>query len=170
MMESVLRSERQARRSLNLRSSRKWKVMNPAVKNDLGEPVGYLLVPGENAVPQAAPDSWIAKRAGFLYAHLWVTPYDPSQFHAAGDYPNQGRGNEGLPRWVAADRPLEGRDVVLWYTMGVTHIPRPEEWPVMPVHRAGFQLKPSGFFARNPALDVPRPAADDAARPDANDR
>ncbi|MGH2822160.1 MAG: hypothetical protein ACRDLY_03885, partial [Thermoleophilaceae bacterium] len=41
------------------------------------------------------------------------------------------------------------------YTFGVTHNPRPEEWPVMPSHRAGFLLQPDGFFARNPALDVP---------------
>jgi Cu2+-containing amine oxidase len=36
--------------------------------------------------------------------------------------------------------------------MGVTHIPSPEEWPLMPVHRAGFKLVPAGFFARNPAM------------------
>jgi primary-amine oxidase len=41
--------------------------------------------------------------------------------------------------------------------MGVTHIPRPEEWPVMVCHKAGFKLMPSGFFVRNPALDVPKP-------------
>ena len=44
---------------------------------------------------------------------------------------------------------------LLWYTLGVTHLPRAEEWPVMPVHKAGFQLLPAGFFDRNPALDVP---------------
>jgi Cu2+-containing amine oxidase len=27
---------------------------------------------------------------------------------------------------------------------------------VMPVHKAGFRLVPVGFFARNPALDVPK--------------
>jgi primary-amine oxidase len=62
-----------------------------------------------------------------------------------------------LPRWIKGNRPLENQDVVLWYSMGVTHIPRPEDWPVMAVHRAGFKLVPSGFFARNPALDVPKP-------------
>ena len=46
--------------------------------------------------------------------------------------------------------------MVLWYTMGVTHIPRPEEWPVMPVTHVGFKMIPGGFFTRNPALDVPR--------------
>jgi primary-amine oxidase len=29
----------------------------------------------------------------------------------------------------------------------------------MPVDRCGFTLKPSGFFDRNPALDVPAPAS-----------
>ena len=46
--------------------------------------------------------------------------------------------------------------MVLWYTMGLTHIPRPEEWPVMTVQHAGFKLVPNSFFARNPALDVPK--------------
>ena len=61
-----------------------------------------------------------------------------------------------MPKWTRANRSLEDEDVVLWYTMGVTHIPRLEEWPVMPVHHAGFKLMPCGFFASNPALDVPK--------------
>ena len=63
---------------------------------------------------------------------------------------------QGMPRWTQANRAVENQDLVLWYTLGVTHIPRPEEWPVMTCHRAGFKLMPSGFFTRNPALDVPK--------------
>ena len=48
---------------------------------------------------------------------------------------------------------------MLWYTLGVTHIPRPEEWPIMVSHRTGFSLLPAGFFARNPSLDLPPTAA-----------
>ncbi len=44
---------------------------------------------------------------------------------------------------------------MLWYSMNHHHVPRPEDWPVMPVARIGFELKPWGFFDRNPALDVP---------------
>src|SRR3981081_2310463 len=120
---------------MNLGAGRKWKVINPGKKNALGESVGFLLVPGENAVPYASPSSWIRKRAGFLNAHLWVTAYAPGQQYAAGTYVNQNKGGEGLPKWVQANRSLDNRDVVLWYTLGVTHIPRPEEWPVMSVHR-----------------------------------
>jgi primary-amine oxidase len=44
---------------------------------------------------------------------------------------------------------------VLWYTFGHTHIPRPEDYPVMPAAYIGFLLKPYGFFEANPANDLP---------------
>jgi primary-amine oxidase len=106
----------------------------------------------------ADPSSSVARRAVFASKNLWVTRYSPDELHAAGDYPNQHPGGDGLPRWTSADRSLEQEDVVLWHTFAVTHDPRPEDWPVMPVEYAGFSLKPAGFFARNPALDVPPPA------------
>jgi primary-amine oxidase len=56
---------------------------------------------------------------------------------------------------VAADRPIDGEDIVVWHTFGTTHFPRTEDWPVMPVDHTGFTLKPVGFFDRNPTLDVP---------------
>lgn len=154
--ETVLSSERDAQRRINSESARAWRVMNPALKNSLGQHPSYILVPGANAVPYIAPGSPVRQRARFVDYHLWVTRYKASERYAAGDYPNQGAGAEGLPRWVANDDPIENEDVVLWYTMGITHIPRPEEWPVMPASHIGFKLVPAGFFTRNPALDVPR--------------
>ena len=155
MKETPLRTERQAQRSLNLASSRRWMVENASAKNALDHPTGYALLPGENAEPFAAADSWVRKRAGFLNAHVWVTPYNAAEMYAGGDYPNQSRGGDGLIKWTAANRSVDSQDIVLWYTMGITHNPRPEDWPVMPVHAAGFRLIPWGFFARNPALDLP---------------
>jgi primary-amine oxidase len=155
MQETALRTEKAAQRQLNLQSSRRWIVESSSAHNPLGHPTGYALLPGENSVPFALPDSWVRKRAGFLNAHVWVTPYNAAERYAAGDYPNQSKGGDGLPKWTAADRSVDGRDVVLWYTMGITHNPRPEDWPVMPVYEAGFKLVPWGFFAKNPALDLP---------------
>ena len=79
-----------------------------------------------------------------------MTAYADSERFAAGDYPNQSIGGDGLVKWIAANRSLVGGDVVLWYTLGVTHNPRPEDWPVMPSHTAGFRLVPIGFFTSNP--------------------
>jgi primary-amine oxidase len=135
--------------------ARSWRIANPNVLNRLGEPVAYRLVPGGGPVLLADEESECGRRAGFARYHLWVTRYSPDERHAAGEYPNQHPGGDGLPTWIAQDRPLENDDVVLWHTLGCTHLPRPEDWPVMPVERLGFMLKPDGFFDRNPALDVP---------------
>jgi len=153
--ETTLRTEHEAERSLDLASSRRWIVESTSAKNALGHPTGYALLPGENSVPFAQPDSWVRKRAGFLNAHVWVTPYNAAERYAAGDYPNQSKGGDGLVKWTAANRSVDGKDVVLWYTMGITHNPRPEDWPVMPVYEAGFKLVPWGFFASNPVMDLP---------------
>lgn len=163
MTDTLLRTERAARRLLDLGASRRWRVINPGQRNALGQPTGYTLLPGENIAPLALPDAWIRKRGAFVDAHLWVTRENPEELHAAGDFPNQSRGGDGLPAFAGDDQSLDRQDVVLWYTMGTTHIPRPEDWPVMPVHRMGFKLVPTGFFGRNPALDVP-PVANRAGK------
>ena len=151
---TLLAAESEARCDVEPATNRYWKVVNPDVKNAMEQPVGYKLVPGNAPRLLADPESKVAKRAAFATHNLWVTAFDPSELSAAGDYPNQHPGGDGLPRYMAADRPLENTDVVLWYSFGVTHIPIPEHWPVMPVEYAGFTLHPAGFFDRNPALDV----------------
>jgi primary-amine oxidase len=148
-------SELAAAADLNVATSRTWRIVNPSVKNATGESVGYRFLPGDNASPLASPSAWWRKRAGFVNHHVWVTPYREAERYAAGDFPNQSVGGDGLPRWIQDDRPIENRDVVFWYTFGHTHIPRPEDYPVMPATYLGFLLKPSGFFSANPANDVP---------------
>jgi primary-amine oxidase len=100
-------------------------------------------------------DSDLLRRAGFVRAPLWVSSYDPTQLFAAGRYPFQ-NGSKGLSDWVADHQPVADADVVVWYTMGFTHIPRAEEWPVMSPYRLTFRLLPSGFFARNPMMNGAR--------------
>jgi primary-amine oxidase len=150
-----LLTEKQAMANLNLETARTWKIVNPSVKNAVGQPVGYKFFPGDNAVPLASPNAWWRKRAGFVNHHVWVTPYREEERYAAGDYPNQSTGGDGLPKWTVADRPIANTDVVFWYTFGHTHIPRPEDYPVMPTAYIGFLLKPNGFFDENPGNDVP---------------
>lgn len=150
-----LLTEKQAMANLSLETARTWKIVNPSVKNAMGQPVGYKFFPGDNAVPLASPNAWWRKRAGFVNHHVWVTPYREEEKYAAGDYPNQSMGGDGLPKWAAADRPIVNTDVVFWYTFGHTHVPRPEDYPVMPTAYIGFLLKPNGFFDENPGNDVP---------------
>jgi primary-amine oxidase len=154
---TLLASESAAQRVVDPLAARYWTVVNQSVRNELGQPVAYKLVPGHNILPLAGKGSQTLRRAGFACRHLWVTAYDPAERYAAGDYPNQRPDNDGLPVYSQADRPLDNTDLVVWYSFGAHHIVRPEDWPVMPVTSVGFHLKPIGFFNGNPALDLPRP-------------
>ena len=153
---TVLEREGDAARLADASSSRTWRIVNRERRNHVDEPVGYTLVPSSNPVLLARPGTSVAKRAVFATRHLWVTRYDPTERYAGGEYPNQHAGGAGLPAFRAADRDLVDQDIVVWHTFGSTHIPRPEDWPVMPVEHAGFILRPVNFFDRNPALDLPR--------------
>ncbi|WP_375424433.1 primary-amine oxidase [uncultured Friedmanniella sp.] len=157
-----LRTESEGRQDYSWESQRAWKVVNPHVRNGLGTPVAYKLVPGSAIPTFFDPASPVFGRAQVVGHTLWVTPQDPDERWPAGEFVTQSRPGEGLPVWTAANRGIEDTDVVLWYTFGIHHIPRPEDWPVMPVDIVSFWLKPVGFFDRNPALDV-APAAEHCA-------
>ena len=150
-----LTTESGAARTANASRGRTWRVLSTEHANRFGRPVAYTLYPEAAPVLLADPSSSVAARAGFATHHLWVTRYDPAERYPAGDFVNQHPGGAGLPAFIAGDRDIDGTDIVLWHTFGPTHVPRPEDWPVMPVARCGFTLKPTGFFGRNPALDVP---------------
>ena len=158
-VHTVLGSEAAARRDTDPQRARFWKVESTEKTSALGLPTAYALVPGQTVPPMYSRDALFAPRSGFTEHQFWVTAYDPAQRFAAGDYPNQHPGGQGLPTYGTGDRPLDGEDVVVWYTFGTHHVVRPEDWPVMPVGHIGFMLKPSGFFDGNPALDTPPSAA-----------
>jgi primary-amine oxidase len=153
-----LSAEAEAARPGDAARGRVWRVVSGARSNRFGKPTAYTLCPEPAPALLADPSSPLAARAAFATRALWVTRYDPAQRYPAGDFVNQSPGGGGLPAYVAADRDIDGQDIVLWHTFGPTHVVRLEDWPVMPVARTGFTLRPTGFFDRNPTLDVPAPS------------
>jgi len=150
-----LATEQQAQRLADTTVGRVWRILSTGTTNHVGEPPSFHLEPQPTPVLLAADESPIAKRAAFATKHLWVTRDAPGQLWAAGYLPNQHPGGAGLPAYSAGDRSVDGEDIVVWHTFGLTHFPRTEDWPIMPVDKVGFKLRPHGFFDRNPSLDVP---------------
>jgi primary-amine oxidase len=144
-------------RTANGEAGRVWHIVNPEKQNRHGFPVGYELSVPDEPTMMAAEGSSISKRAGFGSKHMWLTHFDADERFPSGTYPNQNPGNGTITQWVEQQRPVDGDDIVVWASFAMTHFPRPEDWPIMPVDRLGFTMKPYGFFDRNPALDVPRP-------------
>ncbi|MBH0130245.1 primary-amine oxidase [Salinibacterium sp. NK8237] len=153
-----IRSEGESGRVANGAASRVWQISSADKVNRTGRPTSYVLYPQESPTLMADESSSIAKRALFTTKHLYVTKYDPSERYAAGDFVHQNPGGDGIAKYIADDASVEAEDVVVWHTFGLTHFPRMEDWPVMPMDYAKFTLKPNGFFGMNPALNIPAPA------------
>jgi primary-amine oxidase len=151
----TLSRELDACREADGRTGRFWKVINPNRRNAVGKHPSYKLMAQASPVLLAQAGSSIDHRGGFASKHLWVTPYAEEERYATGNYPNQHAGGDGLPAWVQQNRPIENEDIVVWHSFGVTHVCKPEDFPIMPVEYGGFMLKPNNFFAANPAMDLP---------------
>jgi primary-amine oxidase len=150
-----LLTEAEGRQDPDYATQRAWKVVNRGRTNRWGAPTGYKLVAPSAFPAMVDPGSPVVARAGVIQHALWVTRYAEDERWPCGEFCNQSGHDTGLPAWTSADRPIADTDIVLWHVFGLHHLPRPEDWPVMPVDIASFALRPVGFFDRNPTLDVP---------------
>jgi primary-amine oxidase len=161
-VETVLTTEQEGIRIHDATKARAWKISNAEGKINpiTKKPVAYKLIPFTRgpAMPPLLthPEaSTVSTKGEFATANLWVTPYDVTERYPAGEYTPQAKVPAGLPVWTKANRSIEAQDIVLWHAFGVTHIPRVEDFPVMPCETTGFTLKPDGFFNGNPAINMP---------------
>jgi primary-amine oxidase len=152
---STLRTEADAKLKMDMHRPALWRVMSRDDRNRNGYATSYQLVPGMSIETLLTEDDWPRRRAGFIDHHLWVTPYRADERYAAGMYPTLSEPGQGLPQWTSQNRRIDDTDVVLWYTSGMHHVVRAEDWPVMPVAWNTFELRPFDFFGGNPALRAP---------------
>ena len=150
--QTVLTTEQA--RDQDLSHDRKWLVESTTHTNALGKPTAYELEIPSATMPYSDPSFPPLLRAPFAQHPIWVTAYKDGELYAAGDYPNQGSAGQGLSAYANSES-VQGRDLVVWATVGVTHHPTVEEYPVMTTEMTGLSIRPNGFFSRNPALDAP---------------
>jgi len=158
--KTVFSTAKEATTDTDTKLSRVWVVMNEAKINEYCKtPVAWKLIPGTGAFAGllAGDTSYIRQRAGFATHSFWAVPYKEDELYASGFYINQSPGNEGLEQWANRNENIKNKDIVIFHTFGLTHIPRVEDFPIMPVEGCGFTLKPYNFFNQNPGLDVPPP-------------
>jgi len=132
----------------------KFLIVNESRKNSVGNVVGYELMYANHARLMLDKEDWPSKRAKFLEHDLWLTPFNHSEKYAAGDYVFASRESGGLSLWTQSDRPVRRQDIVLWLNLGLHHLTRAEDQPVMPTVWHSFKLRPFNFLNQNPALDL----------------
>lgn len=156
---SIAATEQEAILDIDLARPSMWMFMNPSARGPLNHPAAYEVMPGKTGRSLMFPDDPAQKIGSFSAHQFYVTPYRPQERYAAGVYPTNSSAEDGLADWVKANRPIVNTDIVGWYTMGFHHIPRSEDWPVMPTMWHHFQIRPFHFFDKNPVLDLPKSLA-----------
>ncbi|KDN44702.1 hypothetical protein K437DRAFT_256938 [Tilletiaria anomala UBC 951] len=155
----TLRTAGEAVRDAHTDSERSWIFVNEnRTHYASGKPVGYKLMTTNQPRLYAKPDSIVAKRAPFATHHFWTVPYADDRKYPAGKHCVQtlATPSDSILGWVGdGSASIENTDIVSFATVGITHVVRPEDGPVMPAEHVRLALKPTSFFRRNPMLDVP---------------
>jgi primary-amine oxidase len=149
VVHTVFGSAAKAKRHMNHDTSRTWTIYNPSARNASLRPAGYTLMPMDNTATVLGPSLERGPLA-FVFHHMWLTPQRDGQLYAAGAYPNQAKSTYDDTLYSYADgSSVYDADIVVWYSLGHTHVPRPEDFPLMTTRKLSVVFQPDGFFERN---------------------
>lgn len=141
---------------LDTSKNRLFKIQNPNVRNPINnKPVSYKIMAPDFQKILSDKDSFNYKRAEFSDRNIYVVKYRDGELFAGGKYTNQSRGGTGVRAWADRKENVKDTDFVVYVQCGINHVPRIEDFPVMPVEILKIHMKPVNFFDKNPALDVP---------------
>lgn len=136
--------------------NRTFKIQNANVRNPInGKPVGYKIHAPPFQKGIADKDSFTYKRAEFSDSNIYAVKHRDGELYAGGRYTNQSRGDAGVRTWSQRNDSIVDDDLVLYVQFGINHVPRIEDFPVMPCEIIKVAMRPVNFFDKNPAIDVP---------------
>lgn len=159
--QQAAETELEGRYRVNPETPAMYHVMNMNLESALGHNPSYMIVPHNSVAysPLDTSNDPPMMRNGYIDYTIWNTLEDPTRRYAGGKLAFASSGEDSLPEWVKANKPIANADVVTWYTMGFHHVPHMEDWPVMSTMWKGIKLKPFNFFANNPAATIRTPAS-----------
>lgn len=139
--DRVLQRASDGARAWDASTDRRWRIVSAAKTHYAsGQHTGYAIGVKGGATPfLPRPEGWVGRRATFAHNALWVVrekedAREGGRLWPSGKFVPQAREEpvDSLARWLRddGDAKIENEDVLVYVTVGTTHIPRPEDWPV----------------------------------------
>ena len=139
--DRVLRRANEGGREWDASADRRWRIVSAGKRHHAsGQLTGYSIgVKGGATVALPRPEGWVGRRATFARNTMWVVreredAREGGRMWPSGKFVPQAREEpaDSLALWVRddGDAKIENEDVLVYVTVGTTHIPRPEDWPV----------------------------------------
>ncbi len=140
-------------------NGRTWDFFNPNKVNKYsGLHPCYKLVSFQCPPMLAQPGSLPYKRAPWAHHTFQVIPYKEDRLYPSGDFVPQwsGDGMVGFRKWYGnGEDNIDNTDILCFHVFGISHVPAPEDFPMMPSEPIALLLRPRNFFTENPSMDVP---------------
>ncbi|VEU19634.1 DEKNAAC100542 [Brettanomyces naardenensis] len=138
---------------------RTWDLFNPnKVNAHSGLHPSYKLVSFQCPPMLAQPGSLPYKRAPWAHHTFSVIPYKEDRLYPSGDHVPQwsGDGMVGYRKWYGDGKDdIWNKDILCFHVFGISHVPAPEDFPMMPSEPIALLIRPRNFFLENPSMDVP---------------
>lgn len=155
VVHTMPKTESEATYQVSSFKPRYFMLQNPDRKGPLGHKPGYMIHHGSVAYgPFDFETDPPMIRNAYIENSVWNTVHDPKERYAGGKFAMQSDGSDTLAEWVKEDAPLQGQDIVTWFTAGFHHIPRMEDWPVMSTEWKTVHIMPHNFYPMNPAITI----------------
>lgn len=156
--KKVLKTEKKASRKQNFNLQRAWIVYNKQSLNYMGNSRGYKLEPGFSMFNLYQPNQRICKRANYLLNTINVSLYRDEEYYPIGKYPIESEKDSGIRKYIKNNERIVNKDLVVWYSFGMSHKPTLENYPYVNKETFDFSITPHSFFNENPSLYINNPS------------
>eukprot|EP01025_Chloroclados_australasicus_P041422 TRINITY_DN4386_c1_g1_i3.p1 TRINITY_DN4386_c1_g1~~TRINITY_DN4386_c1_g1_i3.p1 ORF type:complete len:942 (+),score=92.97 TRINITY_DN4386_c1_g1_i3:198-3023(+) len=133
-----------------------WHFINEAKPNKQGNPNGYAVIPANTHMQLMADDHPFLQAAAWTKYNLAITRHHDHEYVSHSSNYDTYMSNvpiRSLDKYLNEEN-IVNEDLVGWVMVGIVHVPRTEDVPLISNLGIGFHIKPWNYFDELPSMSV----------------